>query len=151
MQRKAVETVSAEKTKVFIFRWLLAFLCGPVIVALSLAQFFENRIWVGIFLVLVGAGFMLKYIFFVPYSFTFDDKKVTLHYVFKSEAAKYSDIKSCDKVTSGIKNYPFGEFYRIFVDNPVLWAMDIPSTKETDLQIEKYFVVQDKKHTKKKK
>ncbi len=143
--------MKTEKSKHFIFQWLLGLLITLVTITVAVLSFVENQIGAGIAISVFSVILLIKFIFFEPHSVAFDGEKVTLYYVFKSEAVKYSNIKSCDKTTSGIKSYPYGEYYNIIVDKPYLRELKIPYTKEIDLNIKKYIKTDHQNGRRKKK
>ena len=122
----------------FIFKWLISVFVGLVAVIIGIAGFIMSYVEMGIVLSLFGVVNIVWYIAFVPHSFAFDNEKITVTYVFKKQAVRYVDIRSCDKEESGIRNYPWGVYYRIMADKPFWREIKIPSTKEIDMQVKKY-------------
>lgn len=141
--------MKVENKRIFIFRWLISIFVGLAVAAMAAIAFCESRIGEGVFLSLCGAFILIRDVFFVPHSFIFDRERITLIYVFRSQSVKYVNIKSCDKEFSGVKSYPWGDYYSIITDKLFWQEVKIPSTPEIDLQINKR--INNKIRTKKKK
>ena len=142
--------MNSKKTRLFAFQWLIALCLALVFIIAAMVGFCTNRLGFGIASAFVGAIYFIRYVFFVPHSFAFDKEVVTLFYVFKLETIKYRNIKSCDKEISGVRHYPWGEYYRVCVDKPCPREIKIPFTAEIGEKITKHINVQNKKYNKKK-
>ena len=126
------------KGKIFIFKWLISIFVGLIAIIIGVIGFIISYIEMGIVFSLFGVAIIAWYIAFVPHSFLFDNKKITIIYVFKNKTIKYGYIKNCDKEESGFRNYPWGIYYHIIADKPFWQEIKIPSTKEIDIQIVKH-------------
>ena len=125
------------KNKVFIFKWLITIFAGLIAVIIGAIGFIISYVEMGIVFSLFGVAITAWYIAFVPHSFLFDNEKITIIYIFRCKIVKYINIRSCDKEESGVRNYPWGTYYHIIADKPFWQEIEIPSTKEIDMQIEK--------------
>ena len=129
---------NANGSPIFIEKWLYAVLIGVAFTFFSVFCFVRAIISGGIIFLLYAVIHITWFILLVPHSFRFDDEKITLIFVFKIKTLKYSDIKSCDKEECGIKTYPWGMQYYIITKDPSAREIKIPSTKQIDLNMEKY-------------
>ena len=127
--------------KIFIPKWLVGILLGTVCLALGVVGFFESYMEIVILFTLLGVCLPVWYIAFIPHSFLFDNEKITAVYAFKKKSIKYAHIKSCIKGESGVRNYPFGEYYQIISDKPFWQELNIPSTKKIDKQISNHITM----------
>ncbi len=123
---------------IFIYKWLIAVFVGVVALFIGVIGFIINYLEMGIVFSLFSGALFIWYIFFVPHTFIFDNDKITVRYVFKTKSIRYAYIKNIDKEESGVRNYPWGTYYRIIWENPCWQELKIPSTKKIDLQIKKY-------------
>ncbi|MBR3965270.1 MAG: hypothetical protein IKJ80_07665 [Clostridia bacterium] len=126
------------KEKIFIYKWLISVFVGIVAAIIGIVGFIISYVEMGVVFSLFGVVNTAWYAAFVPHSFVFHSKKITALYVFKKQEVKYADIRSCDKEESGIRNYPWGAYYRVMADKPFWREMKIPSTKEIDIQVKNH-------------
>ena len=126
------------KEKIFIRKWMIAIFIGFISVIVGVVGFIINYMEMGIFFLLFGVAILFWFIAFVPHTFVFDKEKILVVGIFTSKTVKYVHIKSCDKVESGIRNYPWGTYYRIITDKPFWHETKIPSNKIIDVQIKSH-------------
>ena len=124
--------------KIFIWKWMFSIFRGLVYLILGAVGFVISDMEMGIFFSLLGVCVFAWYIDFVPHSFAFDSDKITAIYVFKSRTVQCANIKTLEKQWSGIRNYPWGDYYYVTVSKPTYLEFKIPATKKVDLQIRKY-------------
>ena len=127
------------RKKIFIGKWCIPIFIGAVSTVIGGLGFIISDMGMGVAFSLFAIAIIARYIAFVPHSFIFDNEKITVIYVFKTQIIKYDHIKSCDKEESGIRNYPWGTYYHIITDKPFGQEFRIPSTKEFDVQIKRHF------------
>jgi len=124
--------------KVFITKWLVALIAGALLLALGVVCLALGEIETGCAFAAIGTLYALWFVFFVPHSFCLNDGKITAVYVIKTKTVYLRDIKKCLLEGSGIKAYPWGDFYRVIVDAPQWQELKIPRSKAVDLWLKDY-------------
>lgn len=122
-------------TKIFIWKWFLAITIGFTAIAIGIVGFCIDFMKMGLFFTLFGITILIYYVFFIPHSFLFGSDSIAVIYIFKKSTVRYNHIKSCNKEESGIRNYPWGNYYHVIVDKPFWQEFKIPSTKNIDYNI----------------
>ena len=126
------------KPAVFVKLWLDGIMISVLPLICSVIFFSRRDIAVGIISGIWALLWVLWFIFLIPHSFLFDDEKITAIYVFRIKTVMYVHIKGCERQVSGVRTYPWREQYYIIADKPSWEEIKIPSTKETDAEIEEH-------------
>lgn len=124
--------------KVFITKWLVAVIIGFLLLALGVVCLLLRYIDIGCIFAAIGVLYAMWFVFFVPHSFCLCGNKITAVYVARTKTICLSGVKRCRLEGSGIKAYPWGDFYRVVVNAPQWDELKIPRSKTVDLWLKDY-------------
>lgn len=121
-----------QPVRVFIYKWMIPIFMGLLLLISGIIAFAINEIESGTVLFLLSAAVFIIHLSLFPHSFIFASEKIIAVYLFRTKAMKYSDISSCERENSGIKSYPFGDYYAVVSMKPRHVELKVPATKEID-------------------